>query len=460
MQKPARSFQLRTPWILLAIVVVVLLGALGTVAVRHSAESRERQALLTRARIAAAAIGLDDIGALAGTAEDLGNPQYQALKRVVTLIKNGQNDVRFVYLMGYRGGDKLFFYVDSEDPGSPDYSGPGDLYPDTDALQLESFKNGTAFVEGPYHDSWGDWVSGFAPILHPATGQTAALVGIDIHAQVWRADIFRAELVPLLITLLFVSLLLFTAFFTRRTERYIKQIEMVDKMKSEFVSVASHQLRTPLTGIKWFADLLLRGKAGPLSQDQKDFMKNISESNDRMIKLVENLLNVSRIETGKKFMIVKALTEVLPILKSLMDDLVALATAHQVTVVLAPDFPQKLTLSIDPEKMRQVFQNFMTNAVKYSRVGGTVEIGCKLSPEEAVFSIRDTGLGIPAAQQSRVFQKFFRADNVQTAETDGTGLGLYIAKAIIEGHGGRVWFKSEENKGTTFSFFIPLTLST
>lgn len=232
----------------------------------------------------------------------------------------------------------------------------------------------------------------------------------------------------------------------------------IDRMKSEFVSVASHQLRTPLTGIKWFGQLLIRGKAGPLTPQQLDFMQQIAVSNDRMIALVEDLLNVSRIETGRKFNIVKKLTDMTTIIDSIFTELVALAASHQVIMKRDATLPSSLTLNVDPDKIRQVLQNLLSNAVKYSKVGGTVTISCDQSKnDQIVFLVKDSGLGIPARQQSRIFEKFFRADNVQTHETDGTGLGLYIAKAIIEGHDGKLWFESVENTGTTFFFSLPKT---
>lgn len=234
-----------------------------------------------------------------------------------------------------------------------------------------------------------------------------------------------------------------------------KEIE-VNNMKSEFVSVASHQLRTPLTGIRWFGELLLKGKAGEMTADQKDFVQQMYDSNTRMINLVNDLLNVSRIETGKKFTIEKKPVAIVPIIDSLFTELVALAAEHKVTLKKAADFPTELTLTVDGEKIRQVLQNLLSNAVKYSKAGGVVEIACELSDiAKVVFSVKDSGLGIPAKQQSRMFEKFFRADNVQTKETDGTGLGLYIAKAIVEGHGGKISFTSEENKGTTFVVILP-----
>gem|GEM_PF-6276571 len=234
----------------------------------------------------------------------------------------------------------------------------------------------------------------------------------------------------------------------------------IEKMKSEFVSIASHQLRTPLTGIKWFAELMLAGKAGPVISEQKDFLEQIHASNERMIRLVENLLNVSRIETGTKFEIKKAPTDITAIIRSLATDLAGLCHDHEVALEQPKKFPKRYVLSIDADKIRQVFQNLLSNAIKYSRKGGKVVVDFKdLKAERKVLiTIRDNGLGIPKQQQSRMFEKFFRADNVQTAETDGTGLGLYIAKAIIEGHGGSISFESEENVGTTFFVELPTAI--
>ena len=229
----------------------------------------------------------------------------------------------------------------------------------------------------------------------------------------------------------------------------------VDKMKSEFISLASHQLRTPLTGIRWFADLLLKGKAGEISATQKDFIQQIYDSNARLIKLVEELLNISHIETGNKFNLVMQPTDIAPIINSLTTDMVALAAQHQVTIVKGEEFPVQCMLNVDGDKMREVLQNLMSNAVKYSKLGGTGTIGINKEGNETIISVADQGLGIPKAQQGRMFEKFFRADNVQSAETDGTGLGLYIAKAITEKHGGKIWFESEENKGTTFYISLP-----
>ena len=235
--------------------------------------------------------------------------------------------------------------------------------------------------------------------------------------------------------------------------RDVTKERQIDQMKTEFVSVASHQLRTPLTGIKWFSELLLKNKLNP---KEKDYVEQINVSNERMIQLVNDLLNVSRIEKGRKFDIVLQKMDIAPVIAQIVNDQKRLASAKKIRIEFSKAWPRQIMLLADPEKMRQVFQNLIDNAIKYSKPGGKIELDCQKSEQEVTFSVKDSGIGIPSKQQPRVFERFFRADNALTHHTDGTGLGLYIVKAIIEGHKGKIWFESEEGKGSTFYFTLPV----
>ena len=224
--------------------------------------------------------------------------------------------------------------------------------------------------------------------------------------------------------------------------------EEIDKMKSEFVSLASHQLRSPLTGIRWSIELLLKKVSGKLGKEEIEHLKEVLQTNNRLIKLVQDLLSVSRIETGNKFNLEKEPTDLVLLLNQVMKQLTAMAKDNQVAVVKDKSMPKKVVANIDKLKMAEVINNLVHNAIKYSKSRGKVQVGIEDKKSSVVVFVKDTGIGIPKSDQSKIFQKFFRAKNALVEE--GTGLGLYIVKAIVEKHGGRVWLESQENKGTTF----------
>lgn len=230
----------------------------------------------------------------------------------------------------------------------------------------------------------------------------------------------------------------------------------VDRMKTEFVSLASHQLNTPLTGIKWFLELLIKGKAGKLSKQQEEFAQQAASSNDRMIKLVADLLNISHIESGSKFVIEKKLINIITLIKTVIIENLILAkkTNRNLTITLSNNTPKKLMVNIDSLKIIQVLNNLINNAVKYADNNSEIKIDLVNKKNEVVFSVKNKGVGIPLKQQRRIFEKFFRGANIITKEAVGNGLGLYIAKSIIETHGGKMWFESVPNKETTFYFSL------
>ncbi|MDD4271604.1 MAG: ATP-binding protein, partial [Patescibacteria group bacterium] len=228
----------------------------------------------------------------------------------------------------------------------------------------------------------------------------------------------------------------------------------IDKMKSEFISIAAHQLRTPLSAIKWVIKMILDGDAGKLSIEQQELLNKGYLSNERIIRLVNDLLNVSRIEEGKfGFNFEKAdFQEVLSAALSNVESLVV--KNHQELIIKKPSRPLKIFL--DKERMVMVIQNLLSNAIKYTPEYGKIKIIVEVDKQNLHVKINDQGVGIPAEDQPKLFTKFFRAANVVKLETEGTGLGLFMVKNIVEKHNGQVSLKSEEGKGTEVSFFIPI----
>ncbi len=235
----------------------------------------------------------------------------------------------------------------------------------------------------------------------------------------------------------------------------ISREKMVERMKTEFVSIAAHQLRTPLSAIKWTLKILLDGDLGEVNNEQRNFIDKCYRSNERMISLINDLLDVTRIEDGR-YVYRKVTFNMQEMIKAIVAVYEEEAVKRGVKLILhEPKKPLPPVIG-DQEKIKLVVQNFVDNAVKYTKSGGSVEVIAKNDKDKVTIAFKDTGVGIPEDQKARVFGKFFRAANVMRMETEGSGLGLFIAKNIIGAHNGDVWFESEEGKGSTFYFSIPI----
>jgi PAS domain S-box-containing protein len=239
----------------------------------------------------------------------------------------------------------------------------------------------------------------------------------------------------------------------------------LDKAKTEFVSLASHQLRTPLSAINWYSEMLLNGDAGKLSKQQHEYIVEIFEGNQRMVELVNALLDVSRLEVGK----LASTPEPVDLSKLIDDEKKELTVSIKEKSMVFKNVAEAMPpVFADPKQLRMIIQNLLSNAVKYTPAKGSVTTLLRKATAADIaaahldsrrphwfFSITDTGYGIPKAQQPKIFGKLFRADNVRVLDVEGTGLGLYIVKEVVEKMGGRVWFESIESAGTTFYVVAP-----
>jgi signal transduction histidine kinase len=228
----------------------------------------------------------------------------------------------------------------------------------------------------------------------------------------------------------------------------------VSKMKSEFVSIVAHQLHTPLSGLKWTLDMIEDGSLGKFTKKQKEHFVNCGKANDKMIDTINDLLNLTRIEEGK-FLYKYSTAKIGDLIQETIDSLGLEIKRKELSMVFQKpdDVP---TLSVDSEKISIAIKNLLENAIKYSNNGGRIEISLVVNLKDVVVSIKDVGIGIPKEQQNRMFEKFFRGSNAAEKETNGSGLGLYISNNIIKKHGGNMWFESEEGKGSTFYFNLPV----
>jgi len=228
----------------------------------------------------------------------------------------------------------------------------------------------------------------------------------------------------------------------------------LDKAKDEFISMASHQLRTPLTAIKGYLSMLLEGDAGEIKMSQYDFVNEAFSAGNRMVALINDLLNVSRMDTGR-FFLEPVTVDLEKIVQEEMKQLSNSAREKKIYLKIEKKSKSLPMITVDETKIRQVIMNFIDNAVYYTVRGGITVILDKDS-KNVIFKVQDTGIGVPEKAKNELFTKFFRAENARTARPDGTGLGIYLARKVVEDHGGEIIFDSTEGKGSLFGFKIPI----
>ncbi|MEI6494967.1 MAG: HAMP domain-containing sensor histidine kinase, partial [bacterium] len=237
------------------------------------------------------------------------------------------------------------------------------------------------------------------------------------------------------------------------------RLQKLDEAPSKFVSVTTHQMRTPLAGIKWTLDMLLTGQLGPVTDEQKEFIKRGFDSTEKLVHIVNDLLSVDAIDADKSdYTFAEA--DLVELVACVTGEFVNQAKSKQIKVEFVHPPSNKLAVEIDKDKVAMILENLIDNAIKYTKAG-QVWVGINDSQVKAVDAkvevvIADQGMGIAPEDKDKVFHKFFRASNAVQTEPDGSGLGLFIAKDVVGKHGGSIWFTDRDGGGTEFHFTLPL----
>ena len=257
--------------------------------------------------------------------------------------------------------------------------------------------------------------------------------------------------VSLIVLVLTVILFVLTFSITRSLEGLAE----ANRLKTEFISIVSHQLRSPLSNLKWALEILVSDRFGKIDGKPAEYLQILSDNTKRMGELISSLLIVSRIDQGR-LPIHNAEFPLSDLVKEAIAEFKPIASASNIEIVLEtvkPNLPQAFG---DSSQLKIVIENFIDNAVRYTKGAGKIVVAIVPKKDRLLFSVKDGGVGIPKEDQKHIFQKFFRSGNVLKYQTQGSGLGLYIAKSIVEKSGGKIGFKSEQNKGSTFWFTIPI----
>ncbi|KKU03632.1 MAG: Signal transduction histidine kinase [Parcubacteria group bacterium GW2011_GWA2_45_30] len=229
-------------------------------------------------------------------------------------------------------------------------------------------------------------------------------------------------------------------------------LKQLQELKNEFTFIAAHELRTPVTAIKGFLSMVFEGDAGAISEKLKQYLDPVRQANDRLIQLVNDILEIARSEAGRLKVEVSP-TDMEKCVRDILIELKPLADEKKISLQYEamPDIPQVLA---DELRLKEIITNFVSNAIKYNNEGGWVKISHELKDNILVTSVADNGFGMSREEQKKVFEKFFRSDAAKIKSIQGTGLGLFITKELVEKMGGKVWFSSEEGQGTTFNFSL------
>lgn len=440
-------------------IAVLAIAAIGATTYRGAVAQEERK-LIERAETILLSLEPREIAFLTSDASDIHNPFYINLKKKLANIIAVNEDIRFVYLAGKRA-ETIFLYMDSEPENSPDYSPPGQVYGEASAVFHDVFETGLPRFEGPLADRWGEWISAFVAINHPRTGERLAVLGIDIDAFEYRKRILFAMAIPLL----FISVLFLV--FLLGYVRYRKEEEIL-YLKAEFLSVAAHDLRAPLTGVLWAIEALrtdLAKKTTARNSSSEEKLALVAETIGKVEYTLQFMKeSVQGILESSHLLYVGGRNEparpanIPEIIANIVLGLQFTARECDVSVFVASTLgkDKDIRTPASAEKVRHIFSNIISNAIKYSKNHGRVDVAYSLENDRHIVSIEDRGIGIPENDQKRIFSGNFRARNAPRARA-GAGLGLYLIKRLADECGGRIWFASEENKGTKFYIELPVS---
>jgi signal transduction histidine kinase len=429
------------------VLAIVAAGLISSAYVFIQVDQNGRAHIIDRVNTLAQAIPVADVEALQGSSTDVNRPAYQELKQLMLHERAVNRDIRFIYLIGQVPTGNLFFYGDSEDPSSPDYSPPGQDYPEATPAMHAFFKDGKSLAEGPDRDRWGLWISAYAPV-RDKDGHLIAMLGMDVPAAHYLEDLAAYASLPLLLMALFLALL--TAYGTRRAQQ-----EDMLAQKAEFLSIASHQIRTPLIGIRWAVEQVLHSNDSKIGDRDRDILSLTHDSSLSLIGRVNNLLDVTALEQRNGKALHTGPVLVRPLLEEIASSLSLSAQRKKASIIIDDSVVPDLELTTDHDMLHHIFFNLIGNAVKYTRPDTTITIGYGWTPNGHQFSVTDHGLGIAQKDQELIFAGYHRTQQAVASGEAGSGLGLYLTKKLIELQKGTIEVASVPGEGSVFTITFP-----
>lgn len=432
-------------------VVAVLVVGAGIASATFAAVTshlQQREYLVGRAQTISDTLPLEEIEKLKGSQTDVSTLEYAHIKQALQQVSNSNTDIARIHLFVIRD-NHVQVAADAKTPDAAGYVSPGSNFSEASESLRATFKTNQPTHDNLASDYAGHWVAAYTPIYDVQTGKTIGVVGIFKSARNYYLEIALYALVPLLLAAIPLAGVL------RDIKIEAKEHEIL-QLKSQFVSIASHELRSPLAGMLWAIHSLSQNSAKKLNLEQLGLLSDMYRSTESSLATVNEILDLSIFERGQSHNLQHDVLDFGTIVKQVVATLKLGAGEKHISIEAGGDWPAHVRVVGDLGAIKRALMNVISNAIKYSPDKSTISIVYRLSGKEHIIGVQDTGIGIPADEQDKVLQGYYRATNATNVQANGTGLGLWVSKKIIEENGGRLWLNSRLDHGTTVFISLPV----
>lgn len=410
---------------------------------------QKREYLIGRAQTISDTLPKADVMSLKGSQDDLSTLAYFRVKGQLQQVRSSNLDIARIRVFSLNG-DAVTIKADGQTPDSANYASPGTRFPEASPALKGALSSRNASFDRLTSDYSGRWVAAYAPIYDEDSGQTVGAVGAFIPAQDYYIEILLYALVPMLLAAIPLAGIL------RDIKIQAKEHEIM-QLKNQFVSIASHELRSPLTGMLW-GITSLQGDEKRFSKEQQRLLHDMFKSTESSLATVNEILDQSIFERGHGTNLQREAVDIRAVISQVMGTLNLGAQEKKISIEEDGAWPAHAFVIGDVGALKRAFMNIIANAIKYSPDKSSVSLTYRSTDaNEHIIAVADHGIGIPAKEQQRVMQGYYRASNATELQANGTGLGLWVTELIIKEHKGRVWINSVEGKGTTVYIALPMT---
>lgn len=431
-------------------VVAILIVAAGLASGAFAAitnATQKREYLVGRAQTIADTLPTIDVKSLEGNQDDLSTLAYFRVKQQLEQVRGSNLDIAKIRLFTSAEA-KIQIKADALTPDSPGYASPGTEYPEASTALKDSMTRGIPTFDSLVSDYSGRWVAAYAPVFEPETKQIIGSVGVFVPANSYYLEIALYALVPILLAAIPLAGIL------RDMKIQAKEHEIM-QLKNQFVSIASHELRSPLTGMLWGITSLQQAEK-KLTKDQQNILHDMYKSTESSLATVNEILDQSIFERGQAGSLQRDIVDMTAVVRQVSGTLRLGAQEKNIAIEESGSWPEHAYVLGDVGALKRALMNVIANAIKYSPEGSSVSVSFRKSAnKEHIISVADHGIGIPDDEQAKVLKGYYRATNATSVQAHGTGLGLWVTSMVVLEHGGRIWFNSKLDEGTTMFIALP-----